>query len=87
MKTMIFELVNSNSSFRNLNIALCVNNLLLKITESHLFLEILKKCMLKLESVETHTHTVQRKSDYFYPQFRETPVKCWYIKFHLQLNN
>ena len=39
---MIFELVNSNSSFRNLNIALYVNNLLLKVTESHLFLEIKK---------------------------------------------
>ena len=62
---MIFELVNSNSSFRNLNIALYVNNLLLKVTESHLFLEIKKKCMVKLASVETHTHRVQRKSDYF----------------------
>lgn len=65
MKTMIFEVVNSNSLFRNLNIALCVNNLLLKITGSHLFLEIKKKCMLKLENVETYTHTVQRKSDHF----------------------
>lgn len=73
MKTMIFELV--NSKFRNLNIALCVNNLLLKITESHLFLEIKK----------LHAETRKCKEN----QFTSNPnsaVICWYIKFHLQLN-
>lgn len=51
MKTMIFEVVNSNSLFRNLNIALCVNNLLLKITGSHLFLEIKFRVFYVCESV------------------------------------
>lgn len=63
MKTMIFEVVNSNSLFRNLNIALCVNNLLLKITESHLFLEIKMHAETR-KCGNTHTH-MQRKSDYF----------------------
>ena len=40
--------------------------------------------MLKLESVEIHTHTQCKEN-----QFTSNPnsaVKCWYIKFHLQLN-
>lgn len=63
MKTMIFELV--NSKFRNLNIALCVNNLLLKITESHLFLEIKKLHAETRKCRNTYTYTVQRKPVYF----------------------
>lgn len=58
MKTMIFELV--NSKFRNLNIALCVNNLLLKITKSHLFLEIKKLHAETRKCGNTHTHSAKK---------------------------
>lgn len=61
MKTMIFEVVNSNSLFRNLNIALCVNNLLLKITGSHLFLEIKKKMHAETRKCgNIHAHSAKK---------------------------